>query len=492
MAGLVLPVFAQSEGGAVSRREATALPAARQMHGAAVLGDYLYVIGGAQEVVGWVPSVIKARILPDKTLGPWEETTALPEPRAYIENSTIALNDVLYVVGGFNGTTNENKRTVYWTKPMYEGHLAPWNESAPFLNTGLDCLTVVSAPGYLHVIGGQRDDDEPSNSVISGVVASDGSIARWEMSPSLPQALWFHNAVAISGRVWVWGGLTGKLNTSTSNRIYSAPIQSNGHLGDWDREQVELPVPQYSAAGASAGAYLMSFCPRLTGGGTTHDVWFAVVGAKGLGAWQQMATPLSACKYFPAAPDYRRGSIYIPGGRIDDKSLENRVFYFSLSEAARRAYVGAPPSVTGAADTTAADDPSQTPAVAGMPTPISYTFLAQTRLAAGAVPGFVTFDQARSSLGTPPPRPLLLYFNIQGSRPCAQQVEILKQPEFAALSQQAIFAWIDVREYPQLVQQLGIYRAPTWILYNSRGVEQGRSSGTLTLQQLAAGVAAAK
>lgn len=57
--------------------QTTPIPDPRQMYGTAVLGDYLYVIGGNNKN-GYLNTVLKASIMPDGTLGKWTFTTPLP------------------------------------------------------------------------------------------------------------------------------------------------------------------------------------------------------------------------------------------------------------------------------------------------------------------------------------------------------------------------------------------------------------------------------
>ncbi len=486
---------ARAQDAAPPLRETTALPEPRQMHGAAVLGDYLYVISGV--ITGENPytdTVLKSKIYPDSSLGMWEQTTPLPTNRSYVENSTIVLNDVLYVVGGWDHKANLGYHSVLWTRPMPDGHLEPWRESAAFPSEANHCLTAVATPGQIHIIGGLGGNDVVAPTVISGRVAPTGEILHWQLGPPLPTPLWFHNAVALRGRVWVWAGLTLKANTSVSQKVFSAPILSTGGLGQWQEEFPSLPVGFYSAAGASAGPYLLSFSPRLSGAVTTTDIWFAAVTPSGLTQWIRTPSALSATRYLPAAPDYRRGTIYIPGGRIDKVALENRVFYFALSPSARQ--VAENIGVTAAAQNSTVsvtDSMAAAQAGAAQAPPSGLAYQAQMATPAGAISGFVSLAEARRLAAGPPPRPILLYFHLDGPKPCADQVEKLRgDASFATLAQQAAFAWVDIRQSPQLAQQLGVYRVPTWVLYNSREQEIGRVTGVLTPEQLAAGIASAR
>lgn len=99
-----MPVSAQDK----IYKTTTPLQVPRQMYGTVVLGNYLYVIGGniqgkGEDPEGYVITVEKAHINPDGSLGQWEQTRPLPSNRSYIHNSTLALNDIVYILQNFNG-----------------------------------------------------------------------------------------------------------------------------------------------------------------------------------------------------------------------------------------------------------------------------------------------------------------------------------------------------------------------------------------------------
>jgi len=115
----------------------------------------------------------------------------------------------------------------------------------------------------------------------------------------------------------------------------------------------------------------------------------------------------------------------------------------------------------------------------------SYTFQTAGRLAQEAAPGFLTYAQAKAAAAQAPPRPLILYFHSAMAKPCKLQEEILKSPQFQAVAAQGAFAWVDIRENPQLAQQMGVFRVPAWIFYDVRGAERYRFSQVLSLDALA-------
>jgi hypothetical protein len=484
-------------------KETTPLPEIRQMHGAAVLGDYLYVFGGNKNPEGYTQSVNKAPINPDGSLGEWSDTTPLPSRRSYIPNSTLALNDIVYIVGGLDGATEKKFNTAIWSRPMADGNLEPWQESPPFGPHGLSNLTVVSTQGFLHVLGGFTEAQIATATVFSGVVSPSGGIVTWEAGPAMPAPLWFHNAAALGGRVWVWGGLYSDDRSSASSQVYSSPILSSGRIGPWRQEPVALPVPFYSAASATAGSYIISFCPRRLPNEPTDELWFTTVSPEGLNPWQCFSSRLPVRLYIAAAPDYRRGNVYVTAGRTSSlraEDVEKRVFYFQLAPHARMAdTAGAPAQGPTPAPGTAPGSAATATAQAALPTPetppwgsgvaqpgvAKFTYMSQSSLPQGAVKGFLSYEDARKLATSAPTRPLVLYFHLQTSRPCIQQLEQLNDPQFAALTEQAAFAWIDIREWPQMAQQLGVFRAPTWIFYDIRGIDRGRPSQVLSVPQIA-------
>lgn len=480
----------------------TPLRALRQMHGSAVLNNSLYVVGGALGFV-YTNTVDVAPILPDGSLGQWRATTPIPQQRSYIWNSTLALNDILYVAGGFiedpagEGEKTKKSNTVTWTKAGPTGDLEPWRESPPWPGQGVSNMTAAVTPGFLHVLGGYDEEMKPSAAVYSGRIAPEGGISEWILASPLPKAVWFHNSGVLGGRVWVWGGLLAGANTSTSPHVFSCPVLSDGRLGTWREETgARLPVSYYSAACTSVGNYLVSACPRLSGGAPTSDIWFSAFDGRQLGPWQRLKSNLAVKRYLPMAPDFRRGLIYVAGGRKDGGNVGKDVFVLRLAGRDMQNFdqsffatssptpsptsPGAPPRSTEAL-TPGAEKPPAAPTSA---------FAALTA-STGVPSGFYSLEQARRQAEGPPRRPTLLYFHHDSVPQCIRQKTLLSQADFLPLSRRAAFAWIEVRDSPQLVQQLGVFKVPAWILYDSSGNEVGRVLNVLSPDQLSAGIDAA-
>ncbi|MDX1973218.1 MAG: thioredoxin family protein [Candidatus Sumerlaeia bacterium] len=498
--------------------EARQLPKGRAFHGSAVLGDYLYVFGGASTTT---PSdvenkrgleeqdrtILKAGILPGGGLADWEEIAPLPKDMNYIGSSTVTLNDVVYIVGGSslpaNGTYYD---TAIWSKPLPDGSLMPWRESRPF-GERLAIMTAITTPDHIHIIGGLADTEQstpdkrlPSSRVYSNRVFADGTMGDWELGPELPVGVWYHSAGVVAGRVYVWGGL--HLSTvsveSASSDIYSCAILSSGKLGPWRKEKSHLMMGMYSAGSAVAGPYLLSFSPRYPRIGTatdgsqsqhSSDVCWSSSSPFGLSPWTKIESNIPNRLYHSVTPDYRRGNIYVIGGRpkrSDDYTPT--VQCFVLSPAARSAaenqWSNSESMIQESVSTFEIYDNQdhKTGEIQGRQ---QLSYLAESKVSSVAPKGFLTISNARRLANDPNNKiPLVMYFNSPDAIPCIEQLEILQKPVMEVATQRAAFAWVDSGEYPQLAQQLGVYRVPTWIFFGRNGEEVKRYTQILPLSEI--------
>ena len=452
--------------------ETTQLPESRQMYGTVVLGDCLYVVGG-NSTSGYDDKVLKATINADGTLGRWSETTRMPQPRTYISNMTIALNDVLYVIGGWDAIQNQNLKTILWSRPGVNGDLGPWKESLTFPGEGLSCSVAVSTAGHIHLIGGYTQSDQPTNQVWSASLNADGDFVKWEAAPPLPRPIWFHNAAVVGNRVWVWSGLVTPENTSVQAEIFSAGILADGRLSVWRTELSRLPQPFYRAACTACGPYLMSFCPSYAGGVESNEVWYCALTEAGLSPWQKLQTNIKPKVYLDVSTDFRRGLIYLPGGRESTKvsdSLVGSVYYFRLSRQA----IG---TDEGTEATTAATYTDVKPGSSRL----SYLHVKET--STDAPRGFVSYEEVRTQRLTTN-LPVVVYFHSPWAKQCETQRHYLQDFQAPEYQSKVLLSWVDVTLFPQLVQQMGVFRTPCWIYYDSSGKELKRKIGILTKDEL--------
>jgi len=93
-------------------------------------------------------------------------------------------------------------------------------------------------------------------------------------------------------------------------------------------------------------------------------------------------------------------------------------------------------------------------------------------------PGFYSIENAIALIKGPPTRAHVLYFSSE------EDFSLSQDPKFLELSKQAVFVWIDIHESAHIADQLGVSGDPTWIFYDSGGLEQARVTGRLTSSQI--------
>ncbi|GAB4318524.1 MAG: hypothetical protein Kow0059_12080 [Candidatus Sumerlaeia bacterium] len=476
-------LWGQSASATSSRfyKTTTPLPTPRQMYGTVVLGDYLYVIGGniqgqGDDPEGYVVTVEKARIQPDGSLGAWSATTSLPANRSYISNSTLALNDIVYVALGSVGRDGGTARTIYFTRPGTDGELEPWRESPPMPGSGLRFCAAVATPGFVHVIGGRDASGATRSEVWSARLNETGDVVGWESGPPLVIPLYFHCSAVAGGQVWVWAGLMH--NTQSPNRqIQSAPILSSGRLGRWRVHDTQLPRPFWNAAAAASGPFLLSFGPRYSSSEYTGEVWFTTVQPDGnLSPWRSLALAMEPKIYIGAATDYRRGRLYIPGGRIhrgeDPKALTGTVCVLELAEAPA---AGGGSVASGAASGSRAADSAEGQASAAE----NLSYLQQRSGQAPSLAGFIPYEQARTA-ALSQRVPMALYIHSPLADACAEQGRILAQANLAPLRELGVLAELNARAFPQIAQQLGVFQVPAWLFFDAAGSVRISQTGVLT------------
>jgi len=452
-------------------KRTTPLNIPRQMYGSVVSGDYLYMLGGYREG-GYTRSVQKASIRSDATIGRWNETTNLPQPRSYITNSTLSVNGIVYIVAGYDGSEDVNLNTIIHSKPMPDGHLSPWIESAPFPGGGICCSVAVATPGYIHLIAGTVGDRDPTVLVWSARLGRDGSVVSWEKGPDLPVPLWYHCGVAAGNQVWIWGGLKESSPTSVNEKVYSSPILPSGRLGPWEENSVSLPKAFYSCPSRLSGSYLLSFCPRYSGAVASNDIWYSFLKPDGLMPWKKIPSDLPTKLYIAAARDTRRGVIFIPGGRItkDINDLDGVVYYFPMLGGGQNVSSEEPP----------ATPPVETSRVMAPPAPARETTIYQTGY---SYPGFIPFEEFQS-MTLSEQKALVLYFHCDTEEQCCSQAKILSAFVPMIYRDKVILSEVNIARFPVLVNQYQVASTPCWVFIDTRGIIQLRKTGVIKLEEL--------
>lgn len=242
-----------------------------QSHGFFSFGPYLYVVGGWNSVARTRHSEIwRAEIATNGEIGEWHNVSNYP--RKIILHDVTTVGNTVYVVGGTAADEgNTSLKEVYYATIGADGNLSAWKRTAD-LPEPRYWLSIASANNYLYAPGGYDGMSAQSTVFYAKVKAEDGSLEEWKRAANpLPVPLYNPEVVAHDGKLVIMGGgLPGNVQFDT---IYSAPINTDGSLGNWQLEQARLPKRIYRFAAVTIPRYSSNFVYIVGGnqGGTPLD-----------------------------------------------------------------------------------------------------------------------------------------------------------------------------------------------------------------------------
>jgi N-acetylneuraminic acid mutarotase len=196
----------------------------------------------------------------------WTVTTALPEVvsghnaiSATIDNGT---NEMQYVfVTGGKDDLGSALDQVLVGEIGSDGTIASWTVTTSLPSATAFHKTIAATPfnskvgasGYLYVFGGVDNNDDVINTVSVAAFNNDGTIGMWSTSTSLPEPLHSMGAVIFRSTIYIAGGsTTGDVPVS---KVYKAKIDETGSLGQWS-ELTELPSARSYHGFVTFGGYL--------------------------------------------------------------------------------------------------------------------------------------------------------------------------------------------------------------------------------------------
>lgn len=202
------------------------LAQARWSHSADVIGDWLYVVGGA-DVDGQMTSVERARILPGGDLGEFRPApTRLQVARDC--HASLRIGDWLYVFGGDQrGSLDSVERA-----RITNGELGGFRQVATRLSQARDEHTANRIGRYVYVVGGIQGPQQ-LDSVERAEVLEDGSLGPFRpYGRRLTAKRYGHWTEVHDGYLYVVGGLS---ENGDAGQVERARIQADGDLGPFER-----------------------------------------------------------------------------------------------------------------------------------------------------------------------------------------------------------------------------------------------------------------
>lgn len=256
----------------------SALTSARWNHATAVMGGYVYAVGGSSGStnvanVYWSKFNTSTKALESPNPGAgactnWCNNSAYDLPSARAGASMVAYNGFLYVFGGFNATPARTN-TVYIAKIGVNGEPSLWHPtdtnpnnwvywypSTNTLSTERTYSTAVAANNRVYLMGGQ------TNAATGGVTTVEyadlkptGDIGSWSTSGMvvLPSARFGHSSNFYNDRIYLVGGNS---SGTLQNTVHYMKINSDG-----------------SFAGATWTSTTPFTTARMAWGGNMTTIW---------------------------------------------------------------------------------------------------------------------------------------------------------------------------------------------------------------------------
>ena len=206
----------------------------RQEFLAAAVGGNIYVMGGRgdgafndhrKDVGIFDPTASRATT--------WSSGPDMPTPRA--RHGAAAVGDKIFVMGGSTNGGFSNSMAVYDTsKPM---GWQSWSNGPPMSERRID-FPAVAVDTKVYAIAGRNDDN--ISTILGRMEILDTVTYQWSLGPSMSTARYGCAAAAVDGKIYVMGGTTraadGTESKLTSVEVYDTATQR------WSTVQ-DMPVP---------------------------------------------------------------------------------------------------------------------------------------------------------------------------------------------------------------------------------------------------------
>jgi len=248
--------------GAFATLASEPLPAARAYGASVMLGDHLCLVGGIDlATLTSRLDVAIATVQPDGSLGPFSIAAGATLTSARIGPSLAVIGDFLFVIGGQDPTNNNNSFTTIERAPIAaDGTLGAFTVYAPAsLVTGRYLAAAVIVGTTLYVMGG-TSAGAPVSSFDQAMVDTSGSISFFIHSPSTSFSVPHSNlnAAVLGGQVWAFGGIS--TGGTSSKVVERAAIQTDGTLGAFSSATNTLSTERalYTTAIVGDDLYLVS------------------------------------------------------------------------------------------------------------------------------------------------------------------------------------------------------------------------------------------
>jgi len=295
----------------------------RRAFSAAAHQNHLYIMGGVNNNGEYVRTVEYSKINSDGSLDPWQSTTPLNEDRFYLDSAVIGR--FIYVIGGANGPLGDDNiplASVERAEIFADGRLGPWVKQA-YLTTPRRGLRVVRHNKTIYALGGYNGSF--LRSVERANILPNGEIINWDAEPERSLIdRYIHSAAIHDDRIFLLAGHVDKSDAMSYSDVETTTIQPNKAISPWTIESSRLKQARFIASATAFNNYLY-----IAGGhdGTRrlNSVEVARISKHGrVTSWRNISN-LNTARSATTLLHYRN-FIYILGGG-SDQGVSNTVEY---------------------------------------------------------------------------------------------------------------------------------------------------------------------
>lgn len=216
------------------------LPAVLGFHTQVVSGNRVYLIGGvSRDAAGknFPSASVLVGTIDDLGMITWKQGTSVGE--AVIHGAAEILGDTLYLIGGADAAP---KARVFKSALDANGLNGPWTAGAALPQPRTHHASVVRE-GRIFLFGGFDTQGTPLHEVLKSDHDATGAIIGWRVGGDLPNAPWTASATLWGGSVFVVGGGEGALGQEYFvDRVRRARFLQNNTLGAFEDVATPLPV----------------------------------------------------------------------------------------------------------------------------------------------------------------------------------------------------------------------------------------------------------
>jgi hypothetical protein len=210
---------------------------------------------------------------------PWQPGPAdVNLPAARTDGAGGVIGSTFLYAGGSDGS--QAIADTYFTKAVAGDNWDHWQAGPPLPAARRDAASVVVG-NTLYVIGGFGADGNPTTTVYSLTIATDGTLGQWatEDKLALPEARGGSSAVAVSDGVVVLGGSSTTDATGATKSVWKSQTDTSGKLGAW-KDQAPMYEENIDGFAAHVGDVIFVIGGRNAKGEVVKTVQLGHVGGR--------------------------------------------------------------------------------------------------------------------------------------------------------------------------------------------------------------------